>query len=46
MESPGFAVAYSESNDTLVAATEKGRLVLWNKPTILGIRTGDTARRN
>src|SRR5262245_36926718 len=38
---PGFALAYSEKDGTLIAACEHRALHYWLRPTVIGLRTGD-----
>jgi WD40 repeat protein len=38
---PGFAIAYGEKDGTLVAACEHRCLHCWQRPTVIGVRTGD-----
>ncbi len=42
LDGPGLALAYGESQGTLVAACENRALHYWLKPEISGIRSGDS----
>src|SRR5205809_4437068 len=40
LDGPGFAIAYSEPADSVMAACEHGTIQIWKKDVLLGIRSG------
>src|SRR5438094_59865 len=40
LDGPGFAIAYSEPADSVMAACEHGTIQNWKKDVLLGIRSG------
>src|SRR5262245_27244588 len=40
LDGAGFAIAYSEPRETLIAACEKGVVQAWNKDVLLNVRSG------
>src|SRR5262245_13130921 len=40
LDGPGFAIAYGEPADSIMAACEHGVIHIWNKDVLLGIRSG------
>lgn len=40
LDGPGFALAYSESAETLLAGCDRGTIQVWNKDVLLNIRAG------
>src|SRR6516164_3026003 len=42
LDSPGLALAYNEADGTLVVAEENGVLQYWQKPALLGVRSGES----
>src|SRR5437016_13162358 len=40
LDGPGFAIAYSEPADIVMAACEHDTIQIWKKDVLLGIRTG------
>src|SRR5438128_7083065 len=40
LDGAGFAIAYSEPAETLIAGCDRGTLQMWNKDVLLNIRAG------
>src|SRR5436309_704527 len=40
LDGPGFAIAYSESREALIAACERDTIQIWKKDVLLNIRSG------